>query len=432
MKKVLTGLVGSAVLAGGLFYFGSQKLVADEINTQLATLQTHGFVIEDRIKDSNGEHFVISLADMHKFSKLLPEYEAVLLAEDKSALKEYKLGVDLTSSGSDLSVAIYPVSFPTKELSIEDKERVDRYIKEKTLTLNLDYNSVTNNFDGTLKDINEQIKNDIGVKLIGLAFDGNFNDDKIALNYQLNEFKVAESKKSIVELTGLLSEGTYEGLNYYVSNGTTNIDNFLVNIPDGLDSVKFSDIKLNVNSEIKNDLFESRLSMITKTVDATIKNDTYALDTFTFDYGMKNINLEAFETLVTALDQQNPNFDSPEVKKSVEAIFANGLVFDVYKFGIENITHNGETLKGFSLQTNLELDNNPDIIQTIQTAPMQALSSVELNSKIEISDEIFSKAIKDPRAMMAMMVQPKQENGYKVYDIELKDSKLEVNGLPMM
>ncbi len=120
------------------------------------------------------------------------------------------------------------------------------------------------------------------------------------------------------------------------------------------------------------------------------------------------------------------------LKKSVEAIFANGLVFDVYKFGIENITHNGETLKGFSLQTNLELDNNPDIIQAIQTAPMQALSSVELNSKIEISDEIFSKAIKDPRAMMAMMVQPKQENGYKVYDIELKDSKLEVNGLPMM
>lgn len=432
MKKILTGLAASVVVAGGLFYFGSGKLVADEINAQIENLQMHGFVVEDRKQDSLGDHFVISLADIHKFSKLLPEYEAVLLAEDKSALQEFKLGVDLTSSGTTLSANIYPVAFPTKELTIKEQEMIAQYIQEKTLTLHINYDSLTHNFDGTLKDIDEQIKNDIGVKLIGLAFDGNFNDDKIALNYELNEFKIADAKKSIVALSGLSSVGTYEGLNYYISNGTTDIDKFLINIPDGLDSVEFSDIKLNVNSDIKNDLFESRLSMVTKTVDATIKNDTYALDTFTFDYGMKNINLEAFETLVTALDQQNPNFDSPEVKKSVEAIFANGLVFDVYKFGIENITHNGETLKGFSLQTNLELDNNPDIIQTIQTAPIQTLSSVALNSKIEISDEIFSKAIKDPRAMMAMMVQPKQENGYKVYDIELKNSKLEVNGLPMM
>jgi len=431
MKKVLTGVAGSAVVAGGLFYFGSGELVANEINIQLATLQTHGFVIEDRKQDSTGEHFVISLADMHKFAKLIPEYEAVLLAEDKSALKEFKLGVDLTSSASEVSVDIYPVSFPTAQLSIEEKEMMNRYISEKTLTLHLNYNSLTNNFDGSLKDIDEQIQSAIGVKLIGLAFDGNFNDDKIALNYSLNEFKVADDKKSIIELSGVSSEGTYEGLNYYISNGTTDIDKVLVNIPDTLDSVAFFDTKLKVTSDVKNDLFESRLSMVTKTVDASIKNDNYTLDTFTFDYGLKNINIEAFDKLVTALDKENPNFKSPEVEKNIEDLLASGMVFDFYKFGIENITHNGETFKGFSIQANFELGNNLDI-QTAETSPMQALSAVTMNSKIEISDEIFEKAIQDPRAMMAMMVQPKEENGYKIYDIELKDSKLEVNGLPMM
>lgn len=431
MKKVLTGVAGSAVVAGGLFYFGSGELVANEINIQLATLQTHGFVIEDRKQDSTGEHFVISLADMHKFAKLIPEYEAVLLAEDKSALKEFKLGVDLTSSAFEVSVDIYPVSFPTAQLSIEEKEMMNRYISEKTLTLHLNYNSLTNNFDGSLKDIDEQIQSAIGVKLIGLAFDGNFNDDKIALNYSLNEFKVADDKKSIIELSGVSSEGTYEGLNYYISNGTTDIDKVLVNIPDTLDSVAFFDTKLKVTSDVKNDLFESRLSMVTKTVDASIKNDNYTLDTFTFDYGLKNINIEAFDKLVTALDKENPNFKSPEVEKNIEDLLASGMVFDFYKFGIENITHNGETFKGFSIQANFELGNNLDI-QTAETSPMQALSAVTMNSKIEISDEIFEKAIQDPRAMMAMMVQPKEENGYKIYDIELKDSKLEVNGLPMM
>jgi hypothetical protein len=431
MKKVLTALAGSAVVAGGIFYFASGELVANEVNTQLTTLQTHGFVIEERKQDSTGEHFIISLADMHKFAKLIPEYEAVLLAKDKSALKEFKLGIDLSSSGSEVSLDLYPVSFPTAELSIQEKEMIDRYIAEKTLTLHLNYNTLSNNFDGSLKDIDEQIKNAIGVKLIGLAFDGNFNDDKIALNYELNEFKIADDKKSIVELSGVSSEGTYEGLNYYISNGTTNIDKVLVNIPDTLDSVAFSDTKLIITSDVKNDLFESRLSMVAKTVDATIKNDNYILDTFTFDYGLKNINIEAFDKLVTALDKENPNFKSPKVEKNIEDLLASGMVFDIYKFGIENIIHNGETLKGFSLQTNFELGNNLDI-QTVETSPMQALSSITMNSKIEISDEIFSKAIQDPRAMMVMMVQPKEVNGYKIYDIELKDSKVEVNGLPMM
>jgi len=387
MKKVLTGVAGSAVVAGGLFYFGSGELVANEINIQLATLQTHGFVIEDRKQDSTGEHFVISLADMHKFAKLIPEYEAVLLAEDKSALKEFKLGVDLTSSAFEVSVDIYPVSFPTAQLSIEEKEMMNRYISEKTLTLHLNYNSLTNNFDGSLKDIDEQIQSAIGVKLIGLAFDGNFNDDKIALNYSLNEFKVADDKKSIIELSGVSSEGTYEGLNYYISNGTTDIDKVLVNIPDTLDSVAFFDTKLKVTSDVKNDLFESRLSMVTKTVDASIKNDNYTLDTFTFDYGLKNINIEAFDKLVTALDKENPNFKSPEVEKNIEDLLASGMVFDFYKFGIENITHNGETFKGFSIQANFELGNNLDI-QTAETSPMQALSAVTINTKKEISDDL--------------------------------------------
>ena len=431
MKKVLTGLAGSVVVAGGLFYFSSTELMANEVNTQLATLQTHGFVIEDRKNDSTGEHFTISLADMHKFSKLIPEYEAVLLAEDKSALKEFKFGVDLSSSGSEVSVDIYPLSFPTSSLSAEDKAMVDRYIDERTLSLHLNYNSLTDDFHGALKDIDENIKNAIGVKLIGLAFDGNFKDDKIALNYEINEFKVADNKKIIMELSGISSEGTYEGLNYYISNGTTDIDKALVNIPDTEDSVEFLDTKFKVTSDVKNDLFESRLSMVTKTVNSSIKNDKFTLDTFTFDYGLKNINLEAFDKLVTALDKGNPNFKSPEVEKSIEDILANGMVFDIYKLGVENITHNGEALKGFSLQTNFELGNVLDI-QTIETSPMQALSSVTMESKIEISDELFTKAMKDPRGRMAMMVQPKEENGYKIYNIELKDSKLEVNGLPMM
>jgi len=432
MKKILSGIVGSVVVAGGLFYYTSQKLVGDEINAQLTALQAHGFVIQDRKENADGEHLVISLADMHKFSKLIPEYEAILLAEDKSALKDFKLGVDWTSSGAGISMDIYPVSFPTADIPAEAKEIMDKYIADKTLMLHLDYNTLTKNFEGNLKDIDEEINNEIGLKLLGLAFDGSLSDEKIALNYKLNEFKLSDDKKSIVEATGVSSVGTYEGLNYYISNGTTNVDKVFINLPNTTDSLDLSNMSFKVTSDVKNKLLESRLNMVTKTLDASIRGDKFTLDNFTFDYGIKNIDMEAFDKLTKLINRENPNFQSPEVKGYIADMFKNGMEFDIYKLGVDSIMHNGQTLKGFSLKTNLKIDNNPDLIQTLQMQPMQALSSVTIDGQIKVSDEIFAEILKNPKGRMAMMIQAKEENGYKIYDIELKESKLKVNGRQMM
>ena len=63
---------------------------------------------------------------------------------------------------------------------------------------------------------------------------------------------------------------------------------------------------------------------------------------------------------------------------------------------------------------------------------MSALPHLNIKSKIKISDELFEMMLEDPRMMLASMIEAKEENGYKLYDIKLDKGKLEVNGKPMM
>lgn len=435
MKKIFIGLSALLLIVGAVFFFGAKDLAAQKLDEQIATLQANGFVIEDRQKNGDSEHFVISLADMHKFAKLIPEYEEVLLAEDKSALEAFKMGVDLRtiSMGSSLSADIYPVAFPMNDLSQEEKTMIEKYIKEKTLMLHVNYNAVTEQFDGTLKDIDEQIK-EVGLHLLGLKFGGTLDEDKIDLQYTLKNFNVTEqiSKKPIIKVEGVTSDISYEGSNYYISNGFVTVDSVLVDYEDKIGTTKLSDIDIQVKSDIENDLLTSHAKISTKTINTNFQNEKYRFDTVTFDYGMRNIDLEAFNQLTKVLDQENPNFQSPEVKKSLEKIFAQGIIFDVHRFGVDNIDHNGETLKGFSMQTQIKLDKDPAIVQKLENAPMTALSLLSVESKIAISNELFTLLMQNPRAMMLMMLQPKEENGYKIYDIAMKHSALTINGQPMM
>ncbi len=432
IKKTITSLVGVTVVGGGLYYATSQKLVADEIDTNLATLKSYGFTIEDRKETADGEHFVISLADMHKFSKLLPQYEDILLAKDASVLKKFKLGIDLTSSASDISVDIYPVALPTDGLSAEAKETMNRYISQRTLTLHIDYNPLTNSFDGNVKDIDEKIREDIAVQLAGFTFDGSIDDEKIALNYRLNRFGLRDKKDPVVEIEGISSEGTYEGLSYYITNSNTNIDKISLKKPMSTDIISLIDSNIKVTSDIKNDLFESRLSTVTKHIDSSIRNRAFSLDNFIFDYGVKNINIQAYNKLVTLMDGKNPNLKSQEVEKCISDIFKEGMVLDIYKIGMDNISYDGKSYKGLSLQSNVEVANDPNLLQTLQTRPLQALNSLKADAQVKISDEIFTQIQKDPRGRMTMMIQPKEQNGYKVYDIGLDNAQLKVNGRRMM
>ena len=109
------------------------------------------------------------------------------------------------------------------------------------------------------------------------------------------------------------------------------------------------------------------------------------------------------------------------------------LFYDLYnEFEVDNIKYDKKSIKGFLVKSKINISKDSNFLKNLKISPMLAISAIDMKSKIKLSDRLFSIIMKDPKAMMLMMLEPKDENGYKVYDIDLKDGALKINGQPMM
>ncbi len=433
MQKVIIGLVGVIIIVGAFFLFSSKKIVEVKVDEQIALLSTYGFEAKERVQDKNADakHLVISLVDADKFVQNFPEYEQFLKGDKKDFLKEFKFGVDVTSTATAVvSADIYPISFPKETLSKEEKEIFQKLIDKKALFLKLNYNSVTKKIDGTLKDIDEKIK-EVNLKVTGLNFDLIINDKK-NLEFEVKNLNLSSSTKEnfSVKLGDISSKLTYEGLNHNIINGFMKFDKMLFDFNNTLVNVSGTDLEFITN--LKNNLIDSGVKTTIKSIDADITNKKLIFDKVIFDYGINNIDLVSFDKLSKLLNKENPDLESPEVAQTVEKLLSHGVGFYLNKFGVESIKYDKENLKGFSIESKINIAKDPNLLKNIQISPMLAMSAIDMKSKIKVSDELFSLIMKNPNAMMLMMFKPKDENGQKVYEIDLKNGALSINGQPMM
>ncbi len=430
MRKIIIGLAGAVIIIGAFFLFNSKKIVEVKVDEQIALLQTYGFETKEKVGSTDAKHFTISLVDVDKFIKHFPQYESFFEEDKKDLLKEFKFGVDVSSSSAIVSADIYPVSFPKEIFSQQEKDIIQKLIDKKALLLKINYNGVTEKIDGILKDIDEKIK-EVNLKVIGLNFYVT-NDDKMDLGYRVKNLNLSSlsKEKFTVDLKQISSQMSYEGLNYQVINGFIKSDKVFFDMNGSI--VNLIDIDAEFISDVKDNLVDSHIKTTIKSIDADIAKKKVVLDNFIFDYGVNNIDLVAFDKLSKLLNKKNPDFESPEVTKIVEKLLSYGVGLDLNKFGVENITYDKESVKGFLVESKINIAKDPSFLKNFQISPMLAISAVEMKSKIELSNELFSLIMRDPNAMMLMMFQPKDENGQKVYEIDLKDGALSINGQPMM
>jgi len=64
----------------------------------------------------------------------------------------------------------------------------------------------------------------------------------------------------------------------------------------------------------------------------------------------------------------------------------------------------------------------------IAISPLMALSALQIQAHIELSDAMYQAIMMDKRMMMLKMLKPKRVNGKKVYDLSFKQGKLLING----
>jgi hypothetical protein len=146
-----------------------------------------------------------------------------------------------------------------------------------------------------------------------------------------------------------------------------------------------------------------------------------------FDMNMSNFDMLSLKKL----ENINPN-DEKKILEVLQEVIANGVSLNIPHFSVKSIEYAKQKMNGFVLKSGINIDKSLNL-SLLNQNPLSAMNAMEAFLYLEIPNEMFQVIAQTPEAMMSLLLfPPKDMNGTKVYDVELKKSKLMVNGVPMM
>ncbi len=443
MKKLGLAIV-SIVIIAALYYFntGSEQLRIEmkaQVNKELASLQTQGFSVQAREVAEKKEHFVISFDEPEKISAYFTQHGTQLSVEDARVFKGLKIAVDLhylADTYSGISFDLYPLSLPDSITSSattpEDKKiltQIQQMLDKKTFLIHCDINKLGTGFKGYMKDIDEVLKSDTTVKMVlsKLEFSGDIKDDKIqSIQQTLQSMHIATDDTFNVTVTGIKSNYRITGATLYDYMTDYSIEKITMQEKDSMMFVA-DHFEAMSNSTVKNSLANTTLKTKTKNILFSNKDNKVILDTLLLDMKAKNLNMKALDAL-GKMDASNEE----EINDALQKLISKGIQLEIPEFSIANIENLGQKMGGFHLSTKLHINKSLNI-SALEQNPLLALNAFNANLDLSLSKELYTFIRQQPQAVMLMMLfHPKDVKGKKVYTVELKDGRLNVNGSPVM
>jgi len=440
IKKLGLGISG-LIVAGAAYYFMgcSEQITAEikkQVNAELSNAATYGFVVEERQTKKKSEHFVLSFDDTAKITNFLNTQGIQIHARDIENLKGLKLGVDMTylaDAYSAVSLDIYPLTLPTALHAVmqepEDKKiltQIDAVLKKKAILIHLDVNKLANGFKGYVKDIDETFTSEknVHITLKDMTFKGDLKDQTPEnVSQNVKEITLSLADELTVTLKALQSHYVKTGATAYDYKTDYSMEQMSLKTNEAF-SVHADHLTISATSNVKNNLASGTVTSIIRTLTLEEKGQKTIIDAFVVNTDASNLDM----TALAKLEKIDPD-NEEEASKVLQQLISKGVTLNISDVSAKNILHKQQDLGGFTLSAHLDIDKSLNVQATNQN-PLAALNAVDANVKVSLDKALFSLIAKQPQAMMALMLfQPKDEQGKKVYHLELKDGKFSANGV---
>ena len=447
MKKLGLGLIG-IILAAGLYYFtaGSEKLTEEmkvRVNTELTMIEQNGFAIEERKVEAKKEHFVLSFDNPEKVMKFFKKQGSDVTLEEVKSLSGMKLGVDLSylkDGYSALSADIYPLTLPdvittVPDMNDEDKAfiaHMNEMLKRKVFLVHVDFNKLLSSFKGFIKDIDESYmaKKEVKFTLKGATFSGEIAEDRIhKLAQELKTLTLALGDDFTFKIAGQKSDYQLKGKTLYDSVYNYSLENIEVSGKQNLETFSVTAKKIQGDNEtsVLNDLASNKINVNVEDITIEENKEHNQLKNMHFSFNIGNLDMNVLKKI-----EDTDINDEAAINQLIQELISKGITMDIPNFEVKKLEYAGKEIDGFTLTSSFKINASANFA-AIQANPLAALSAINTKTKLVLSDALFKLMAQQPKMMMlAMVIQPKVVNGKKVYEIELKEGKLIVNGSPVM
>lgn len=441
MKKIGFGIGVALLIIFSVTYYLNDKAqkhtielkqLKEKVTQQLAQMSNNGFQVTDREMTKEKEHFFITIIDPNKASTFLTQRGLRITAQEAEELKDLKFNVDLLYLSDIFSLDIYPTMLPPylKEVIAKETEKdilaqLEDMIQRKVFFMHVDIDHGGTTLQGHIKDIDESLQSEKVAKLQlkGFEFLGNIKDEKVVKLKQLFEhahFYITNEINNTI--TGLQSSYQLTGPTSYDYTSQYSIKQ-LQSAQDDDNYIFAEGLLVNSTSKVENGLANETVKANVKNVELLFEKEKLGFQALKLDMNMSNIDIASLDKL-----QKTQTQKTKEVENLIESFVEKNIHLSVSNLSAEKIIFRGKEMGGFDLNANLDIDQSLDIYR-LNIQRKHALNKISGQIHLSLSKEILDMLKKDGEFMiMYMMYRPKRELGQKIYDINIGDGEIKING----
>lgn len=375
MKKIIISILIIISIVAALPILGN-KIIEETLDKKIAKLESKGVEVLKKEHDSG-------------YLNTSRHYEFI----DNGN----KYGLDLKYSNipltEDVTLELYPLSAPKNildDLSQKDKgfaQYVEKFLENKGILYHLDYNLISGEFNGSVKDIDESytMKNNskLIVKVFGTKFKGK-GDLRSPSTMQTSSKKIKLEVKDARDIMAIDISNAY------------------------LDaSSNFSAQKAQIASKFYFD-----------TIFLKSNNRELNATSFNYDINISNMDKQAYKEFIS----------SKQSEKTLIKLFSKGIDIDIGDLSLKNAHLNQENLKGFKISSDMQLEKDKNLGLKMKISPLLALPNLEIDFKSKISQKIVAEIIKNSLIPNTFIKYQTSSGDDVVFDISYQQGVLVVNG----
>ncbi len=458
MKKILL-LLSLVIAITALIPVLGNKLIENILNENIEVLKTNGIEITESKTDSSylqtKKHYEFLLKDANKLVEHLNKFSSEKLPPYlHSMLEGVLVGVDLDYSNIPLSKAlsidIYPLKLSDKVMSdmqnkdVKFSEYIKSFLQNRGVLFHLNYNLVSKDFDGYIKDINEQqsLKNGahLTLNLQNTIYSGSgelIAPTKLLSSVNKMMVKVADDKDEFLfNMQNFSTDAQFESQTTYLSaaklekleiqmmsseNGNIELNIFgtVASVSSNMQGVKG---EMSAKSSIHSILINS------KELDVNASN-------FNYDIALQGMDKDSFEEvrmLASKIKADDTSKAAENLQDGFIKLLSKGLTLDVNDFSLEKIViDNTKDLEGFSLKSKATIKEDSSLKDKIKNTPALVVKDVNMNTNLKFSKAMFNLAVEKYPMVVLAKEYAKDEAKSLVYDFSFIDGAFKMNDKPL-
>ena len=455
MKKIIIFIAVTVILVAALPIIGN-KLVENTLDDRVTTLSSYGLEVSKTETESSylntKKHFEFLLRDADKFVAYLNKYsDQQIPPYVNAAFEGVLIGADVEYSNIPLSKAItidiYPLALSEnmmssiKEGDLDFHSYLEKFLHSKGILYHINYNIISEDFDGFVQDIKESYTLKDGTKMtlnfLNATFSGNgelIAPNSLISNVDTINLEIDSAKTKVTfNLDGFSSSSSFESSSTFISGGDLKNLKLVVDAIDENLFFEATDIKVNFSSNTQGNKAELNAKSSLKTMSIQSEKLDVVMKEFAYDIAINGLDKDSLEELRVKMSRMKTSSFANDLQKEMQdsmvKLLSHGLELDIAKLSLENITLNKtESLEGFDIKSKFIIKEDRDLAAKISLSPLLVSQNVDLTINIKLSKPLYAKLTKGvPMTSMANSFAKEDENNI-LFDLTFINGEIKVNG----